>query len=85
MEQVANEWMRLAITQAWQLTALIVLTAIVVRLFAHNRPHLAFVLWLLVLVKCVTPPVWSSPSGVFSWLQPSRAVASALTHWDGSS
>ena len=75
MGQLANEWMRMAVTHAWQVTALIVLTAIVVRLFARNRPHLAFVLWLLVLVKCVTPPVWSSPSGVFSWLQPSRTAA----------
>ncbi len=74
MGQLASEWMRLAVTHAWQVTALIVLTAIVVRLFARNRPHLAFVLWLLVLVKCVTPPVWSSPSGVFSWLQPSQTA-----------
>ncbi|MBC8876935.1 MAG: hypothetical protein H8E44_46495 [Planctomycetes bacterium] len=77
MGQLANEWMRLAVTHAWQVTALIVLTAVVIRLFARNRPHLAFVLWLLVLVKCVTPPVWSSPSGVFSWLQPSRTAATA--------
>jgi len=77
MGQLANEWVRLVVTHAWQVTALIVLIAIVVRLFARNRPHLAFVLWLLVLVKCVTPPVWSSPSGVFSWLQPTRTAAPA--------
>lgn len=29
-------------------------------------------LWLVVLAKCVTPPLWSSPSGVFCWLQPPR-------------
>ncbi len=75
MGQLASEWMRLAMTHAWQVTALIVLTAVAVRLFARNRPHLAFVLWLLVLVKCVTPPVWSSPSGVFSWLHPPQSVA----------
>jgi len=77
MGQLASEWMRLASTHAWQVTALIVFTAIAVRLLARNRPHLAFVLWLLVLVKCVTPPVWSSPSGVFSWLHPSGAAAPA--------
>ncbi len=74
MEQLANEWMRLVVTHAWQVTALIVLTAIVIRVFARNRPHLAFVLWLLVLVKCVTPPIWSSPSGLFSWVQPPRTA-----------
>jgi len=28
---------------------------------------LAYVLWLVVILKCVTPPVWSSPTGAFSW------------------
>jgi beta-lactamase regulating signal transducer with metallopeptidase domain len=74
MGQLANEWTRLAMTHGWQVTVLIVLTAIIVRLFARHRPHLAFVLWLLVLVKCVTPPVWNSPSGVFCWLQPSQTA-----------
>jgi beta-lactamase regulating signal transducer with metallopeptidase domain len=40
----------------------------------RRRPHLAYVLWLAVLIKSVTPPIWSSPLGVFSHRQ---AVAHA--------
>jgi beta-lactamase regulating signal transducer with metallopeptidase domain len=57
--------------QTWQLAALAAAVAIGVRYTARNRPHLAHALWLVVLLKCVTPPVWHSPIGVFSWLSPS--------------
>ena len=26
-------------------------------------------LWLLVRIKCLTPPLWSAPSGLFCWVQ----------------
>ena len=62
------DFARMAISQAWQLTALIVFALVATRLVAKNRPHLAYMLWLVVLLKCVTPPLWSSPSGAFSWV-----------------
>src|SRR5664279_5256858 len=65
------------VAQAWQLAALAVVVAVCVRLFARNRPHLAHALWLVVLLKCVTPPIWGSPIGVFSWLSPTRVEAEA--------
>ena len=46
---------------------LALLVALVVRLAGRHRPHLAYLLWLLVVIKCLTPPLWSSPAGVFSW------------------
>jgi len=64
---------RIVWTQAWQVTAVILLVIVLTRLFARNRPHLAHGLW--VLVKCITPPVWSSPSGLFCWLQTGSAAA----------
>lgn len=66
---VDSQWMDWAWAQAWQLTALIVIVAIVVRCFAKHRPHLAYVLWLVVLAKCLTPPMIASPAGIFSRLQ----------------
>ncbi|MEN6558251.1 MAG: M56 family metallopeptidase, partial [Thermoguttaceae bacterium] len=51
-----------------------VVIAILVRLVAANRPQLAFVLWLVVFLKCVAPPLWSSPSGAFCWMQPSQTI-----------
>jgi beta-lactamase regulating signal transducer with metallopeptidase domain len=67
-----NDWLAMAWTQTWQVTVLIVVVAIFARIAAANRPQLAFALWLVVLLKCVTPPLWSSPSGAFCWLQPLR-------------
>jgi len=71
----APDWLRLAWAQTWQLTLLIVLVATAVRATSRHRPHLAHALWLVVLVKCVTPPLWSSPSGVFCWLETGVAAA----------
>jgi hypothetical protein len=48
-------------TQAWQLAALAGLVALVVKLACRRRPHLAYLLWMLVVLKAVTPPLWSSP------------------------
>src|SRR4029450_4673300 len=45
----------------------------------RRRPHLAYALWLVVLFKCVTPPFWSSPSGIFCWVQRTESVSSGST------
>ena len=75
----------LAWAQLWQVTLLVVVVAVLVRMVASNRPHLAYALWLVVLVKCVTPPVWASPSGVFCWLQPvDQIVVGEAAVLDGS-
>jgi beta-lactamase regulating signal transducer with metallopeptidase domain/type II secretory pathway component GspD/PulD (secretin) len=69
MDELATSFSRIAWTQLWQVTLLIALVWLVLRLIGRDRPHLACALWLVVLVKCLTPPVVSSPSGVFCWLQ----------------
>lgn len=56
-------------TQAWQVAVLAIMVAFCTRTIAKNRPHLAHAMWLLVLVKCVTPPMWGHSLGVFSRLQ----------------
>ena len=69
MRLPSNEFLLLAWSEVWQVTVLIVVVAAVSRLAARRRPHLAYALWLLVLLKCLTPPVWSSPTGIFSWIE----------------
>lgn len=54
-------------TQVWQMTVLIPLAIGAVRLFCRRRAHLAYLILLAVLLKCMIPPIWSSPVGVFSW------------------
>ena len=74
MSLANSYWLWLAWTQLWQVAVLIAVVALLVRMVAANRPHLAFALWLVVLLKCITPPLWSSPAGVFCWLQPSQGT-----------
>jgi beta-lactamase regulating signal transducer with metallopeptidase domain/tetratricopeptide (TPR) repeat protein len=59
----------LAWSQIWQVTALAAVVGLATRLFCRRRPHLAYMLWMLVVLKCLTPPLWSSPTGLFSWAQ----------------
>jgi beta-lactamase regulating signal transducer with metallopeptidase domain len=55
-------------TQTLQVALLAVAVWIVVTTCCKRRPHLAHALWLLVLIKCIVPPVFSSSAGVYSWL-----------------
>jgi beta-lactamase regulating signal transducer with metallopeptidase domain len=70
MNPAGNDWPWVAWTQVWQVTVLILAVALFLRCASRNRPQLAFVLWLVVFLKCIAPPLWSSPSGAFCWLQP---------------
>ncbi|HWY85484.1 MAG TPA: M56 family metallopeptidase [Gemmataceae bacterium] len=70
---VAAAW-----SQIWQVTALILFVGAIVRVLCKRRNHLAHVLWMLVILKCLTPPLWSSPTSLFSWLQ-ARANESPIS------
>ncbi|HUT88588.1 MAG TPA: M56 family metallopeptidase [Thermoguttaceae bacterium] len=85
MTAPGSEWAQAAWMQLWQVTLLIAVVALVARLAARNRPHLAHALWLVVLAKCITPPVWSSPSGVFCWMLAGEPAASAHDGREASS
>jgi beta-lactamase regulating signal transducer with metallopeptidase domain len=61
---VAAAW-----SQLWQVTALILIVSAAIRTVGKARAHLSYVLWVLVILKCLTPPLWSSPTGLFGWLE----------------
>jgi beta-lactamase regulating signal transducer with metallopeptidase domain len=71
---MASEFIPIALAQLWQVTLLILVVAMLSRWLSPRRPHLSHLLWLVVLIKCVTPPLWASPGGVFCWLQPEERV-----------
>jgi hypothetical protein len=58
---------RLAWAQLWQVTAVALVIGAVARSCCRDRPRLAYALWMLIIVKSIVPPVWSSPTGLFSW------------------
>ena len=69
MSMATNDLAALAWSQIWQVTMLAAFVGMTTRLCCRRRPHLAYMLWMLVLLKCLTPPLWSSPTGLFSWAQ----------------
>ena len=62
-------FLRAIVTQAWQIAVLTIIVALLVRIFAARRPQVAHWLWLIVVVKCVTPPLWGHSLGLFSQIQ----------------
>ncbi|MCA9058829.1 MAG: M56 family metallopeptidase, partial [Planctomycetaceae bacterium] len=73
-----NGFLDLAVTQLWQITALILVVALLNRWISRRSTHLAYLLWLIVLIKLFAPPMLTSPGGVFCWLQPVRKVATEI-------
>ena len=73
MAAISPEWINLVWQQAWQCTLLALIVWLICRVVRIRRAHLAYLLWLVVLLKFVTPPVWSSSSGLFCWLQNENA------------
>ena len=79
MDLHLNEPGSLAWLQFLQVTVLIAAVGLLAGLVCRRRPHLAYVLWILVLLKCLTPPLWSSPAGIFSWAQARFTRPASLT------
>jgi beta-lactamase regulating signal transducer with metallopeptidase domain len=63
-----HQTLMLVWTQAWQIAVLFFAILILFRLFARNRPHVAHLLWAVLLIKCLIPPVVSSSWAPFSWI-----------------
>ena len=57
------------LNQVIQVSCVAVLAILVTRWTRGTRPHLVHAVWLIVFLKCITPPVLSSPTSPFCWLQ----------------
>ena len=53
--------------QVWQVTLVALVLGLAARFGCRRRPHLAYLLWMLVVLKALTPPLVASPTGLFSW------------------
>ncbi len=79
MNQSLAGWVGLVWTQTWQVSAAALAAGLIVRLCCRRRPRLAYALWMLVVFKALVPPLWSSPTSVFSWAGSSGRVIAAPT------
>lgn len=70
------------LTQTWQVAVVGLVVWLIARQFTADRPHFAHALWMLVLIKAITPPIWSCPSSPFSWLAMERPTAYASAPHD---
>lgn len=57
------------LSQLVQVSCVALLAMLVTRWTRGSRPHLVHAVWLIVFLKCITPPILSSPTSPFSWLQ----------------
>jgi len=55
--------------QSWQICAVVGMVWLATRLLRNRSPHIIHALWLVVLLKCATPPLWSNSAGMFCWVQ----------------
>lgn len=56
--------------QMWQTSLLFVIVLLVSLSFRKKRPHLVLLLWVVLLIKCVVPPLVTSPLGLFAAATP---------------
>jgi len=73
----AETLLEMMIGQVWQVTILCVLMGWLSKSSLRSYSTLCYYLSLVVLVKCITPPIWASHCGVFSWLFQHISDASA--------
>lgn len=50
-----------------QMSLAIVVAAGVIHLSSRRLPHFAFLVCMLALIKCLVPPLITSPAGLFTW------------------
>ena len=65
------------LAQSWQIAVLIVVVAFVSFLLRNRSAHVRYLIWLLVLAKCLVPPLHSVPFAVLPQEQPIAFVESS--------
>jgi len=70
--------------QILQVSCVAVLAVFVTTLTKGTRPHLVHAIWLIVLLKCVTPPIVSSPLSHASSPIPKQDTLCKSIHYEPS-
>jgi beta-lactamase regulating signal transducer with metallopeptidase domain len=66
----SGNWSALVWTHIWQIGLLGCFVAIINLFLARRWPHLAYALWMVVLVKCIVPPIGNWPVNILGRLTP---------------
>jgi len=64
MEGTLTQITNYVLTQSWQIALLVAVIALVNLALRHRSAHVRYLLWLVVLTKCLVPPLLSVPLAV---------------------
>ena len=78
INQIADLWWNWMGPMLWQASLLILIVSVIDTLIAKWAwPQVRYALWLLVLVKLLIPPTWSSAGSIVSRSTASRRISSS--------
>ncbi|HUU58711.1 MAG TPA: hypothetical protein VMZ50_04145, partial [Phycisphaerae bacterium] len=80
MGDLLNETANYLLRQSWQIAAVIGVVAAAAWVLRRSSAHWRYLLWLVVLAKCLVPPLLTVPLGVLPEgpgpaVEPARAAA----------
>jgi beta-lactamase regulating signal transducer with metallopeptidase domain/Tol biopolymer transport system component len=64
MENYLTQITNYLLTQSWQIAALVVVIAMVNLALKNRSAHVRYLLWLVVLAKCLVPPLFTIPLAI---------------------
>ncbi len=80
MTSFSDHAVGLAWTQTWQILAVAIIAASLAWAIGKRHPHMSYLLWMLVLVKALTPPVFVGPISIFNWPAESSQATPAVEY-----
>jgi len=84
MDAYLNEVVRYLAAQSWQIAVLTAAIAAVSFVLRHRSAHVRYLLWLIVLAKCLVPPLHAVPLRVLPARVPGEiSSASSPAVWSG--
>ncbi len=75
MEAYLTQISNYLLSQSWQIATLVVVLAAVSWLLRNRSAHIRYLLWLIVLAKCLIPPLFAVPIAVLPQKTPTFPVS----------
>lgn len=76
----SSYWTALIWEQSFQITIVTVAVWLLARSVLKNRPHLTYLLWILVLLKCMTPPIGGARFSAWNLLTTKDRTTTSVTN-----
>ncbi len=80
MENYLTQIINYLLTQSWQIAVLVVVIAVASLALKNKSAHARYLLWLIVLAKCLVPPLLTIPLAVLPERGPTAAFEPVAAH-----